>query len=82
MSDISDTLRRAASVYSASYPEWINSPPTPAITTLAPPVTRDPGLPALRYVALGDSFAIGTSVTERERSCDSPTRRNTPASPW
>jgi acyl-CoA thioesterase I len=34
--------------------------------TIGPPVTRDPQI-RLRYVALGDSFTIGTSVTEPER---------------
>jgi len=41
----------------------VTAPPSP---TIEPVVTADPSV-RLRYVALGDSFTIGTSVAEHER---------------
>ena len=58
------SLAAAAALLGCASPTPTSSP-TPATAPPAEPVTS--AGPPLRYVALGDSYTIGTSVTERER---------------
>lgn len=57
----------AAACTSAPPPVRAPSPTPPALPTPAVAPTLDPAAPALRYVVLGDSYSIGTSVSGPER---------------